>query len=157
MIAAEKGLSKLLKAFETINKLKAGETSDYNVAELKEKAYAALNDDFNSPILIAHLFEGVKWINSVNDGKASLKQQDIDLLKQLFNDFVFEILGLQTETTSGNNDEILNGLMNSILEIRQTAKQNKDWSTADKIRDDLSKLNIVIKDTKDGASWEIKE
>ncbi len=157
LVAAEKGLTKLMKANETLQGLKAGAKSDFNVEELKLKCYEALNDDFNSPILIAHLFEGVKWINSVNDGKAQLIQSDIDLLKTLFSDFIIDILGLKAEESNSDNNELVDGLMNSFLAIRQEAKQNKDWATADKIRDELGKLNIVIKDTKDGASWEIKE
>jgi cysteinyl-tRNA synthetase len=157
LIAAEKGLSKLIKATETLQKINAGSKSDFNVQELKQKCYDALNDDFNSPVLIAHLFEGVKWINSINDGKANLTTDDIKLLKSIFNDFVFDILGLKAEESSNNNNELVEGLMGSILSLRHDAKQNKDWATADKIRDELSKLNIIIKDTKEGANWEIKE
>ena len=155
--AAEKGLDRLLKATETLNNLKAGETSDFNVQELKDKCYAAMNDDFNSPITIANLFDGVRWVNSVNDGKASLKTEDIELLKTLYNDFVFEILGLKSEKSVSGNDDLVDGIMNTILELRKDAKLNKNWTAADKIRDELAKLNIVIKDTKDGASWELKE
>ncbi len=97
------------------------------------------------------------WINSINDRKASLKAEDIELLKKLYNDFVFDILGLKSEETASENDELVDGVMNTLLALRKDAKQNKDWSTADKIRDELGKLNIVIKDTKDGASWEVKE
>ncbi len=155
--AAEKGLERLHKAIDTLTKLKAGNTSDYDVNELKSKCYAAMDDDFNSPIAIANLFDGVKWINSVNDGKASLKAEDIDLLKKLYNDFVFDILGLKAEEASGGSDNLVDGLMETILEIREGAKANKDWTTADKIRDGLNSLNIAVKDTPEGASWEIKE
>jgi cysteinyl-tRNA synthetase len=155
--AAEKGLARLLKATDTLNHLKAGEKSDFNVEELKQKCYDAMNDDFNSPIVIANLFDGVRWINSVNDAKASLNSEDLETLKKLYNDFVFEILGLKAEESNNGNDEILNGVMNTILELRKDAKINKNWAIADKIRDDLNKLNIQIKDTKEGASWEIKD
>lgn len=155
--AAEKGLDRLLKATETINNLKEGESSDFNIQELKDKCYAAMNDDFNSPITIANLFDGVRWINSVNDGKASLKAEDIELLKTLYNEFVFDILGLKNVESAAGNDDLVEGVMNTILELRKDAKLNKDWAAADKIRDELTKLNIVIKDTKDGSSWEIKE
>ncbi|MCP4552441.1 MAG: cysteine--tRNA ligase [Bacteroidetes bacterium] len=157
LIASEKGLSKLMNASETLQKLVAGEKSDFDVQRLKQKCYDALNDDFNSPILIAHLFEAVKWINSVNDGKAGLLKADIDLLKELFNDLIFEILGLKPEEEAAGSDELFDGVMNTILEIRKDAKINKDWALADKIRDKLSGLNINIKDTKDGVSWEVKE
>jgi cysteinyl-tRNA synthetase len=155
--AAEKGLTKLIKATETLQKINVGSKSDFNVFELKQKCYDALNDDFNSPILIAHLFEGVKWINSINDGKASLMTDDIELLKQIFNDFIFDILGLKAEKSLNNNNELIEGLVDSILSLRHDAKQNKDWATADKIRDELNQLNIIIKDSKNGVNWEIKE
>ncbi len=155
--AAEKGLSRLLKAVATLNTLKPGEKSDFNVEELKQKCYDAMNDDFNSPIVIANLFDGVKWINSINDAKASLNSADLITLKKFYNEFVFEILGLRTEESNDRDDDLLNGLMSTILELRKDAKINKNWAIADKIRDDLSKLNIQIKDTKEGASWEIKE
>ena len=156
--AAEKGLERLIKASETVMQLKAGKSSDYNVKELIDKCYSAMNDDFNSPITIANLFDGVKWINSVKDGKASLTQEDIDQLQKLYHEFVFDILGLKAEASSneGGND-MVDGLMNTILDIRKDAKANKDWGTADKIRDDLNKMNIIVKDTPDGAVWEVKE
>ncbi len=153
--AAEKGLERLLNAAETLKNLKGGESSDFNVFELKEKCYAAMNDDFNSPITIATLFEGVKWINSINNGKASLKTEDLELLKKLFNDFVFEILGLKPAETNCDNSDLLDGVMQTILEIRKEAKIDKNWDLADKIRNDLGKLNISIKDSKKGSSWEL--
>ena len=156
--AAEKGLERLIKASETVMQLKAGKSSDYNVKELIDKCYSAMNDDFNSPITIANLFDGVKWINSVKDGKASLTQEDIEQLQKLYNEFVFDILGLKAEaTTNEGGNEMVESLMNTILDIRKEAKTNKDWTTADKIRDDLNKMNIVVKDTPDGAVWEVKE
>ncbi len=157
LIASEKGLSKLMNASETLQKLVASEKSDFDVQRLKQKCYDGLNDDFNSPILIAHLFEAVKWINSINDGKASLLKADIDLLKELFNDLVFKILGLKPEEEAAGSDELFDGVMNTILEIRKEAKIKKDWALADKIRDKLSRLNINVKDTKEGVNWEVKE
>jgi cysteinyl-tRNA synthetase len=155
--AAEKGLERLHKAIDTLAKLKAGKSSDYKVAELINKCYTAMNDDFNSPITIANLFDGVKWINSVNDEKASLTKEDIEKLQKLYTDFVFNILGLKAEQSSESNDGLVDGLMETILEIRKGAKANKDWATADKIRDGLNHLNIAVKDTPDGATWEVKE
>lgn len=157
LIASEKGLSKLMNASETLQKLNAGEKSDFDVLALKQKCYEALNDDFNSPILIAHLFEAVKWINSVNDGKAVLLKADIDLLKELFNDFVVEILGLKSEKTSGANDEFTDKLMEALSNIRKNAKERKDWVAADKIRNELADMGIIVLDTKDGVSYEFKD
>ena len=152
--ASQKGLKKLLQAAETLQKIKPAGTSTVNISALKENCYKAMNDDFNSPVLIAHLFEGVKIINAVNDGKEQISETDLEQLKVIFNTFVFEILGLQSEEKASDTDEMVEGLMNTILSIRRQARENKDYATSDKIRDELGKLNIRIMDTKDGAKWE---
>ena len=155
--AAEKGYQKLMTAVETLGHLKASNSSSVKVDELIEKAYAAMNDDLNTPILIAHLFEGVKMINSINDGKAEINQEDLEKLQKFYQDFVFDILGLQAEETKNEGqNELLDGVMQTILSLRAQAKQNKDWGTADLIRDELKKLNIKVTDTKDGAVWEVE-
>jgi cysteinyl-tRNA synthetase len=153
--AAEKGLKKLLSAQSLLPKLKASAQSTEDIKGLEQKLYDALNDDFNSPIAIAHLFDAVRIINSVKDGKASLTVEDLDLLKMLFDAFVNDILGLQSEETAKGSDELLNGVMQMIIELRHQAKQNKDWATSDKIRNELNALNVVLKDTKEGAEWEM--
>jgi cysteinyl-tRNA synthetase len=135
--------------------LKASAQSTEDIKGLEQKLYDALNDDFNSPIAIAHLFDAVRIINSVKDGKASLTVEDLDLLKMLFDAFVNDILGLQSEETAKGSDELLNGVMQMIIELRHQAKQNKDWATSDKIRNELNALNVVLKDTKEGAEWEM--
>jgi cysteinyl-tRNA synthetase len=152
--AAEKGLSRLMQAYKTLQKLQPSKTSSVAVGEYRKKCYDAMNDDFNSPILIAHLFDITKVINSVNDKKETLTQADIDELKSLFNTFVFDILGLKDEQ-SGNNTQLLDGLMTMVLDVRQQAKNQKDWATSDRIRDDLQKLGVSIKDGKDGATWSL--
>ncbi len=154
--AAEKGLKKLLTAQSILPKLKAGAQSTEDISGLQQKLYDALNDDFNSPIAIAHLFDAVRIINSVKDGKATLTADDLDLLKKIFDDFVIDILGLKVEEMATNSDETLNGVMQMLIELRQQAKINKDWATADKIRNELSSLNIVLKDTKEGAEWSVE-
>ncbi len=152
--AAEKGMQKLINTVEVIKKLNASEKSSTDISSLKEKFFAAMNDDFNTPIAIAHLFDFSKVINQVNDGKETLSQVDIDRVKSLFDIFVFDILGLRNENVAtGGDDTLVDDLMHTILEIRHNAKKNKDWATADSIRDELGKLNISIKDTKDGAEW----
>ena len=113
-----------------------------------------MNDDFNSPILLAHLFEGVKAINSINDGKETISKEDLDLLRKTFHGFVFDVLGLKEEKSASNNDELVNNLMSLIIEIRNDAKTKKDFSTSDKLRDGLAKTKITIKDTKKGVVWE---
>jgi cysteinyl-tRNA synthetase len=109
-----------------------------------------MNDDFNSPVLIAELFEAVRIINSVYDGKLKLKQEDIDALVQLVNSFVFEVLGLNYDDQQSND---LGGLMDLLIQIRTEAKQNQDYATSDKIRMALDSLGIQLKDSKEGTTW----
>jgi cysteinyl-tRNA synthetase len=152
--AAEKGLSRLLKAFDTLNSLKPSETSSVDVSSLEKDCFAALNDDLNSPIAISVLFDGVRIINSVNEGKETLTKEDIESLKKLYNAVVFDILGLRKEEKT--NTELTDYLIKFVLDLRQKAKANKDFATSDKIRDELNSLGITVKDTKDGTVWEIK-
>ena len=156
LVAAEKGFNRLLNAWHLLGDLKASSESSFDVRQFETKCYEAMNDDLNTPIVIAHLFDVAKLINQVNDGKEKLTQDDIDFLKSFLNTFIFELLGLRDEKASDGNDQVIGYLMETILSIRQGAKQNKDFATADKIRDDLTKLGIVIKDTKDGAKWSLK-
>ena len=153
--AAEKGFSKLMNALETLGKLSASENSTYNVNELEEKCYAAMDDDFNTPILIAHLFDGVRIINSVKDGKEGLDIIDLKKMKSIFNTFVTDILGFVSEKKSSGND-LTKEIMELVLELRENAKTNKDFDSADLIREELNKLNIQVKDSRDGSSWEVK-
>ncbi len=152
--ASEKGLKKLFAAMKSLEQLTAGESSTSSIEELKNNCYTAMNDDFNTPVLISHLFEGVRIINSVKDKKETINAEDLDLLKKLMNDFVFDILGLKDEA-GGENEQLINGLMETILNIRQQARVNKDWPTSDLIRDNLANLNISVKDTKDGSEWSV--
>ncbi len=151
--AAEKGLKKLFTSLHTLNNLTTSDKSTSDIQGLKDKCYEAVNDDFNSPILISHLFEGVRIINSINDKKETISSSDLSILKQLMNDFIFDILGLKEEGSQGNNN-LVDALMETIINIRQKARENKDWNTSDLIRDNLANLNIKIRDTKDGAVWD---
>ena len=156
LLAAEKGLDKLLKAWATLGKITASDKSSVDVNSLRNNCYEAMNDDFNSPIVIANLFEGVRIINSVNDKKESLSADDLHLLRDTFNTFTGEILGLKQEEAAAGSDETLNGLMQLILDLRKNAKTAKDFATADKIRDELTRVGISVKDTKDGAEWSLQ-
>ncbi|MGB4124405.1 MAG: cysteine--tRNA ligase [Bacteroidales bacterium] len=152
--AAEKGLKRLLKAADTLKTIKLSKSSTIEIKTWRNLCYQAMNDDFNSPIAIAHLFDAVRMINSINDGKETINADDLALLQTTYFDFVFTILGLKTDDKSQTDDHhLVEGLMQTILDIRKEAKLKKDWATADKIRDDLGKLNIEVKDTKEGASW----
>lgn len=153
--AAEKGLTRLMKGMETLEKLQADKTSTVDVATLRDKCYAALNDDFNSPVLIAHLFDAVKIVNAIAAGNEKADDKTLAELKSLFNDFVIEILGFESQAETTSND-ISSNLIEMLLQMRVKAKQNKDWATADKIRNQLTELGVVIKDTKDGFEWEMK-
>ena len=152
--ASEKGFDRLMNAVNTLEKLKSSEKSSFDINSLRQKCYDAMNDDFNSPILLAHLFDGVKTINSINDGKETISKEDLELIKKIFHDFVFDVLGLKEEKSAGSNDELVNNLMNLIIEMRNEAKAKKDFSASDKLRDGLAKTKITIKDTKEGAIWE---
>lgn len=149
--AAEKGMNRLMAAMDLLPSLKASDTSTSDVKGLREKAYAALNDDLNTAIAVSQLFEGARIINSVNGGTETLTAADIALLSDTMQLFVFDILGLRSEV-KGNNDD-LKGVMELLLSIRAEAKSKKDFATSDKIRDELIRLNFVIKDGKEGSTW----
>jgi cysteinyl-tRNA synthetase len=153
--AAEKGLSKLEKAMETLAGLEpsSGEAG-YDVQAFADKCHAAMNDDFNTPILIATLFDGVKAVNGAAAGRVSLSAADIASLQATFVAFLRDVLGLQAESVSaGGNDDETGALLDLIVDMRATAKANKDWGTADKIRNVLAAHGIAIQDGKDGSSW----
>jgi cysteinyl-tRNA synthetase len=154
--AAEKGLQKLLKAMETLKKLKPSLTSTVDVPTLWKKCHEAMDDDLNSPLLLSHLFEGVKYINSANDNTEKLTSADIESLTKLFNTFVFDILGLKVEKDNSYDDEFINSVIDASVKIRTIIKNNKDWSTSDLIRQELNKIGIKIKDKKEGGEWELE-
>jgi len=156
LIAAENGLDRLMKAYETLNKITPSTISTIDIIKLKEKCYAAINDDLNTPILISYLFEGVKNINSLYDGKEHLNQDDLDLLKSIFKTFIFDILGLKIERDKSTNDEFVNSVIDASLNLRKIVKQSKDWSTSDKMREELNKIGIIIKDKKEDVEWELE-
>ncbi len=155
--ASEKGLERLMTAVKTLSNLTASEKSTVDISSLKEKCFSALNDDINSPIAIAHLFDGVKTINSIKAGNEKISAEDLAELKSFYNSMVFDVLGFKEEQTSGSGDNaVLGKSIELLLTLRNEAKANKDWGTADKIRDELNEIGIEIKDTKDGADWAIK-
>tara|TARA_B100000497_G_scaffold87032_1_gene97021 strand:- start:5516 stop:6991 length:1476 start_codon:yes stop_codon:yes gene_type:complete len=151
--AAEKGFQRLMNGVKSVEGLKSSLESDYDIAEWKDKLYGQLNDDLSTPQVIASLFEAVKWINEIAAGRSKIAKEDLKILKTIFKIFVFEILGFVHEKSS--NNQTLDGVMDLVLEIRNTAKSNKDWETADKIRNQLNDLGIEIMDGKDGSSFKI--
>lgn len=149
--AAEKGLNRLLKACKTVKNLPVSNQSSFDVNKIKDQLYSAMNEDFNTPIALAVLFEAVKWINQVNEGLESLSKLDRDNLSNLLEIFVLNILGLKEEETSEGNR--IDGVMQLLLEIRAEAKTRKDFGTSDLIRDQLKHLGIEVQDGKDGSSY----
>jgi cysteinyl-tRNA synthetase len=146
--AAEKGLKKLLEAGNTLRKISTGSASSSDIKALVTNLYAAMDDDFNSPIAISHLFEAVRIINSVNDNKETITTEDLELLKTTYNEFVFNILGLKSEAESGQDNHLVEGLMELIIDMRKEARNRKDWAASDLIRDKLAALHIQLKDGK---------
>jgi cysteinyl-tRNA synthetase len=153
--AAEKGFAKLMTALKTLKQLKTSATSTSNITALVEAFYTAMNDDFNSPILIANLFEAVRIINSVNDGKESITIADLNSLQTTVNTFVFDVLGLHDESENNNGGKALDTVMQIVIEQRTEAKKRKDFATSDQIRDLLLAGGISIKDTKEGTIWQV--
>ena len=154
LVASEKGLARLMEAYERLQKLQAGKETTVEVAGLRERCEEAMCDDLNTPIVISHLFEASKAINTVADGKGTINEADLAELKEVFKLFIEDILGLQTESGSGSN-EAYKKAIDLLLEMRLEAKRNKDWATSDKIRNELTALGFAIKDTKDGFEWSL--
>jgi cysteinyl-tRNA synthetase len=150
MEASEKGFKRLLNAWALLDGLKASEKSDVEINSLMQRCYDAMNDDFNSPVLIAEIFEASRIINSVHDGKMKIDQQNLALLKQLMKSFVQDVLGLKNEQ---NADDDLPQVMSFIVDLRNEAKNVKDYATSDKIRDGLQKIGFQLKDSKEGTNW----
>lgn len=158
--AAEKALDRMLESWRRLQDLKAGNTSDADVKGFRAKCYEALNDDLNTPVVIAELFDACKTINQANDGKISLTEEDIAELKSLFQTFLIDILGIRTELVSGENEAALEPFEKAVdllLEIRKDSKVKKDWATSDLIRDRLAAIGFDVKDTKDGFEWSLKK
>lgn len=148
--AAEKAFARLMAAIKILPSLKTAASTSSNISALKDNVYEALNDDLNTPVALAHLFDGVRIINTVNDGKETITEEDKQLLVKLFNEIVFDVFGLKEEVQENKN---LDGVMKTILDIRAEAKAKKDFATADKIRNELLENGIQIKDGKEGATW----
>lgn len=160
--ASEKALDRMLEGWRRVADLKGTNTSTVTaeIADLEQKCYDALNDDLNTPIVIAHLFEAVGIINRVADGHATATAADIDALKALFQTFLFDILGMRPEAADLGGDEKAlepyRGAVDLLLQVRAEAKAKKDWATSDLIRDRLAALGFNVKDTKSGVEWSVK-
>ena len=153
--ASEKGLERLLEAYIRLQKLTPAATSTVDTKDLRKQCEEAMCDDINTPIVISHLFEACKAINTIADGKGTISAEDLDELKATFSLFIEDILGLQQETAGGKDQEAYKKAIDLLLSIRSQAKQNKDWATSDKIRDELAAYGFTVKDTKDGFEWNL--
>lgn len=155
LTASEKGYLKLMEAYKTLQTLVASSTSTEDIKSLERNCYDAMNDDFNTSVVIAQLFDAIRIINSANDKKVTLTQTDIDTLKNIFQHFVFDVMGLKKEEETGKANTALENVMKLVLDLRAKAKENKDFATSDEIRNKLIEANIQVKDGKEGSSWSI--
>jgi cysteinyl-tRNA synthetase len=155
IVAAEKGYKRLMEAMESLKNISASETSSININSWKQLCYDAMNDDFNTPILIAQLFEGVRFVNLLKDEKETLNATDLKLFTAAIQAFVFDVLGLEEEKNNGNTDK-LEGVVNMLIGMRKQARDNKDFALSDQIRDQLIALGIQLKDGKEGTTFSIQ-
>ncbi len=155
LLASEKGFYRLMEAMQLLEQLEPSTTSTVSITQWKEKCYQAMNDDFNTPILIAHLFEAAKIIHQINDKKASLNSTDLALLKTTLNHFVFDILGLENTTKNSIETEKLSGAVEVLIGLRQQAREDKNFVLSDKIRDELAAKGIHLKDGKEGTTFSV--
>ncbi len=153
MVASEKGLQRLLEALEVAKLLTPNNSSSLDISTWRKSCYDAMNDDFNTPILIANLFEGIRFINLVNDKKETLTAEDIATLTETISTFIFEILGIKDEKATSNNSEKLEGVVKMLIGMRNEARANKNFALSDQIRDELLALGIHLKDGKDGTTF----
>lgn len=154
--ASEKGYHRLMDAYRSLYNLTTGASSDLDIQQWQQRCYDAMNDDFNSPILIAQLFEAVKYINAVKEGKATISKGDLKILQQTMHDFIFDVLGLVDIVSEGNTDgDKLSGTIELLIQLRNEARANKDFATSDKIRDELQEVGIQLKDGKDGTTYSL--
>jgi cysteinyl-tRNA synthetase len=155
LLAAEKGFYKLMEAMKTLNSLEVYESSTVNIQSWKQSCYDAMNDDFNTPVLISNLFEGAKSINLIKDGKETISVDDLKDFTDTMNAFVFEVLGLKNNVDTANGEDKLSSVVDMLIQMRKDARDNKDWALSDKIRDELLVMGIQLKDGKDGTTFSV--
>ena len=153
--AAEKGFKRLMDAVSLADNLKSNSTSAFNVTDWQQRCYDAMNDDFNTPILIATLFDAVKFINQVNDGSATVTAKDLELLKQTLRTFTFDVLGLVNVSKKSTGSDKLAGAVEILINLRKEARLNKDFTLSDKIRDELAEAGIQLNDSREGTTFAV--
>ncbi|AWG22111.1 cysteine--tRNA ligase [Flavobacterium faecale] len=155
IVAAEKGYKRLMEALENLTQITASNTSTLDIASWKQLCYDAMNDDFNTPILIAQLFEGVRFCNLLKEGKETLTADDLNDFTIAMNAFVFDVLGLENEKATNSQNDKLEGTVNLLIEMRKQARADKNFALSDQIRDQLLAIGIQLKDGKEGTSFSL--
>ncbi|MAB47315.1 MAG: cysteine--tRNA ligase [Flavobacteriaceae bacterium] len=153
LLASEKGFYRLMDAINLIEDLKTSDSSSFNVAEWKQKCYDAMNDDFNTPILIATLFDAAKFINQIKDGNATITNEDLEVLRETLETFTFDVLGLVNTSKESTDSDKLSGAVEILINLRKEARQNKDFALSDKIRDELAEAGIQLNDSREGTTF----
>ena len=154
LLASEKGHSKLMEAIRYLESATASKSSSFDMNSWVSSCYDAMNDDFNTPVLISNLFEGVKFINQMKANKGSLSQEDLVLFTSKMKAFTHDVLGLFDDSTNDNSEK-LKGAVELLIELRKNARENKDWALSDQIRDELLELGIQLKDGREGTTFSI--
>jgi cysteinyl-tRNA synthetase len=155
MVASEKGFIRLMEAVNNLNRVLASSSTSIDLTSWKKSCYDAMNDDFNTPILIAQLFESARFVNLLLDGKETITAEDLQDFKTTLTSFLFDILGLKNETVSADNSGKLAGVVEMLIEMRKEARANKNFGLSDQIRDNLLEIGIQLKDGKEGTTFSL--
>lgn len=155
LLASEKGYRRLMDALKTLQSIQPDKKSDFNINSWKKRCYNAMNDDFNSPVLIANIFDAVRFINQLKDKKTTISADDLTILTEILNTFVFDVLGLVDDEQEEKGSDKLSGVVELLIGLREEARDNKNWALSDKIRDKLEELGIQLKDGKDGTTFSV--
>ena len=155
MVASEKGFNRLMESLAIVSKIEPSSSSTLDINSWKNSCYEAMNDDFNTPILIAQLFEGIRYVNVLNDKRETITAADLETLKNTLDVFTFDVLGIKKEQLSNDSFEKLEGVIAMLIEMREEARANKNWALSDEIRDKLLVLGIQLKDGKEGTSFSL--
>ena len=156
LLASEKGFNRLMEAYKMLSEIAPSENNEFDASVWRQSCYDAMNDDFNSPILIAQLFEAVKIINTAKEGTTQLDKENIDIINKTMHDFIFDVLALEeNNTTNSGVDHQLSDAVNILIDLRNQARNNKDFHTSDLIRDQLKEAGIHLKDGKDGTTFSL--
>ncbi|MDT0622268.1 cysteine--tRNA ligase [Croceitalea vernalis] len=155
LLASEKGYYRLMEALKSLEELETSSKTDFDIKHWQQGCYDAMNDDFNTPILIANLFEAVKHINLIKEKKEGISKEDKTVLKGILHTFIYEVLGLENQNKVEGNSDTLSGVVELLIDLRNNARANKDFGTSDKIRDELLALGVQLKDGKEGTTFSL--